>query len=166
VSAEAACEYIEQLDLSKFDGFRLLILTRHQCLRFDWDTVSSRITAIEHPHELFASSSSRQSIAIPQQRENRYRHWREQQLSHNASYDVGVIPEIHLREPGISPNESIFMVRQHTHTKSISQLVVKDDEVSLRYWPAAQGWDADRSEGWQSPLQVINRPAVVATKAG
>jgi len=150
-SVESIGDQIKALDHSKYNGFRLLVLSPTHCVCHDWDRSDYSTTELENPGSLFFSSSSLRPTEIPIQREDRYRRWRASQLSATA-IEVGQIPEIHLREPKVPPSESIFMVREPTHTKSICQLAVTQTEVSLNYWPAQDGWQSRHRVTWAKPL--------------
>lgn len=138
---------IQSLNLALYNGFRLLVLSATQCEQHDWDRAQYSVAGLGKPSDVFASSSSVNSLEFPKRREQRYRRWHQNEP---ALTEPGHIPSIHLSEPTVTPNESIFMVRENTHTKSICQLVVQDDTVSLWYWPAQFGFTRDAVESWSA----------------
>jgi len=155
-SVDEASAYIQNLDLSQYNGFQLLMISVNKSVCHNWDTQHHRIDNVPEVDGLFRSSSSVQSLRIPQQRALRFQHWREHQQALSVC-SIGdsnnhTIPSMHLREPGVAPNEAIFMVRESTHTKSITQLTVTADHAALRYWPAQLGWRREKSCGWRRPL--------------
>lgn len=146
---------LRNIDLDNYNGFRLLVLSREACEQHDWDRSEYSVTPFESPGDVFSSSSSVQSLVIPQQRERRYRQWRK---NAESAEKLGKIPSIHLHEPSVTPNESIFMVRERTHTKSICQFSVQDGLVSLMYWPAQNGFDSQNSQKWSASVVSGTQP--------
>lgn len=142
---------IRLLNLVQYNGFRLLVLSASACDQHDWDRAEYSVTPLEKPGEVFASSSSVNSLEFPKRREERYLQWRQDE---SGPKTPGHIPSIHLHEPSVTPNESIFMVRESTHTKSICQLVVQDENVSLNYWPAQLGFNRGDAQYWSAARDV------------
>jgi len=158
--AEATTQFTRN-DLNRFNGFRLLMLSRTHRVRHDWNVHDHEQVDLSSTTALFESSSSVASVCIPQQRQQRFQQWCIAQASKDSASTIDGIPSIHLQEPGIAPNDSVFMVRRDTHTKSICQLVVTNEEVVLRYWPAQHGWKRRHKQQWQANLQVVDGPTVV-----
>lgn len=143
-----ANKLVALLNFARYDGFRLLVLNSECGFQHDWDGSTYMVTLITNPADIFFSSSSVESIDIPERRERRYRQW---QRTHSANKSVGsnsAIPTMHLLEPYVAPRESIFMVREKTHTKSITQLNVSNSQASLTYWPAQTGFDRHQFQQW------------------
>jgi len=163
---DEASDLIGDLELSRYNGFRLQIFSDSVCRQHDWDR--SDHSSFEHakPGDIFSSSSSLRSLSIPPEREHRYRVWQQQQELTSASDKraCGVIPAIHLTDPAVPPSDALFMVRKETHTKSICQLALCDGKAHLYYWPAQFGFDLARQEHWSAGLQVVDSPGVKSTK--
>lgn len=157
-SAESASTFISTLNHTKYNGFKLLILSGEGGMWHDWDRRQYSVSEVDDPNAVFASSSSLQPDVIPSRREARYRRWQRDQASggfpNSYSASAGSIPPIHLLDSDVPPNESIFMVRRDTHTKSICQLGVTRFNVTLDYWPAQTGYKQDKHECWVSPKTV------------
>lgn len=148
---------LSALNFERYNGFRLLALSREVCEQHDWDRQDYSVTPIEQPGDVFSSSSSVNSLHIPRQREQRYRAWRKKtSVRTTPENSPGRIPAIHLHEPKVSPNESIFMERKETHTKSICQLAVHKDSVALSYWHAQSGFDVNNVQSWSAPLLPLH----------
>ena len=145
---ESVNKRINSLSFESYNGFRLLVLSALHCEQHDWDRAQYSVTTLKLPGDVFSSSSSVNSMQFPKQREQRYRRWQQSQL---APISFGHIPSIHLLEPSVAPNESIFMVREKTHTKSVCQFAVQDEKVSLNYWPAQNGFIHENVQHWSVP---------------
>lgn len=136
------------LNFAHYDGFRLLVLNSQCGYQHDWDGSTYTVTLITNPANIFFSSSSVDSINIPERRERRYRQWQRTQAANKSVESNSTIPTVHLREPCVAPRESIFMVREKTHTKSITQINVSNSQASLVYWPAQTGFDRHQFQQW------------------
>jgi len=163
-TVDEAAELINRLELERYNGFRLQVLSSSVCRQYDWDRQALSSSEHESPNGIFSSSSSLRSLTIPAERENRFRAWIQQQPDEVTAPMGGVIPSIHLPNAGVPPSEAMFMVRRETHTKSICQLAIGDGKAQLYYWPAQFGFSSNRMEHWSAELQIVNCPTVENAK--
>lgn len=164
-SVGEVADFISELDLTRYNGFKLQVFSQTVCWQHDWDR--QVYSSIEHPDpdSIFSSSSSLRSLSIPAEREQRYRAFRHSQaLAEADTHSVGTIPKIHVYDPTVPPSDAVFMVRRDTHTKSICQMAISDGEAHLYYWPAQHGFSENRVERWSQRLQVVNSPSVDTAK--
>ncbi len=166
-TADEVSEFISSLDLARYNGFRLQVFSNTVCRQYDWDRTQQSTTEHEDPNQVFSSSSSLRSLSIPNEREQRYRAYRQQQNAAGIdTQTIGTIPSLHLHDPTVPPSDALFMVRRDTHTKSICQMAFSDGKAHLHYWPAQNGFDENRVERWSQALQVVNSPSVKSAKSG
>lgn len=165
-TVDEAAELVRGLDLARYNGFRLQILSAEKCQQHDWDRSTYSVSTHNDPNRIFSSSSSLRSLSIPAQREQRYRAWKDRQTAAKPGAAIcGVIPAIHLHDSTVPPSEAMYMVREKTHTKSICQMALCDGQAHLYYWPAQFGFDSTQVEHWTAKLQVVNSPSVEGAKA-
>lgn len=127
--------YIRALDFVNYEPFDLLIFSHKKSMQFSWNGKLVKEYLIEPQKGLMITSSSVSTQAVIEHREKLFNSWMQQQtFSNNKTLAENTIKQFHLIQDKSNPSWSVFMDRQHTHTKSICQLLVNDDDVQLAYY--------------------------------
>jgi len=135
-SVALAVEHVKSLDLKHVNPYTLLLLDRLQSQTLSWNgrelTIDISTESGSRKRWQFLSSSSVNALQIPRQRLAVF----SDQLSSEDSMKC-TAPEIlamHLHREDNSPESAVFMDREATHTKSITQVSLRRDEVKLDYF--------------------------------
>ncbi|MBX2836865.1 MAG: NRDE family protein [Gammaproteobacteria bacterium] len=126
---EQAIDAVKQLWLQDYNPFSLRLSSLTETHILNWNGLM--LTEQQPPslaHE-FASSSSLEPEDIPKVRQKRFESW----LRTSDSRAEGV-PKIHLDREHWDSSTAIFMDREYTHTKSITQFTLGQKRLSMHYY--------------------------------
>ena len=126
------------LQPQRYAPFTLLLYTVDEgLLRTDWNGRAATTALIELDQDYMASSSSESAAEVLLYRQQCFARWQER-----GRPCVSEVPRFHLEQCDRDPGRSVLMQRTATHSKSLTQLVLEEGGVELRYWDenAMNGW--------------------------
>jgi len=124
-------EQVKQLDFSFFNPFDLLIVNSENIVHVTWngEISTQRTQPLKEP--FFITSSSERTADILQYRHDVFTAF----LDGYEGDENSVISSLHLKSEAGKDSDSIFMNRKKTHTKSMTQIVLKSHQIKMSYWP-------------------------------
>lgn len=121
---------LNNLSLPDFQPFDLIITSLTSCHRFSWNGKDLTNTEIPLNCPFVLSSSSIDSDFILKHRYQLFDQFKQQQ---NQSQNT-ILKNFHLQQNKKDTSSSVFMSREHTHTKSLSQVVLNKDTLKYAYY--------------------------------
>lgn len=132
------------LDPNRYNPFTLIVLSRENSYRFDWDGAQSFIAPLPRSGWYMTTSSSEDAVNVRHYRWELFDDW----LLSGASY-WGSLPGFHLSHDEGEPSKSPFMRRPNRHTKSITQINVSPAHAELVYYDetslSGRSWAEDNT---------------------
>jgi len=110
-----------------YSAFVLLVMDRNDLYRYRWDGNSLTEELIEFSHYFLETSSSVDLVETVAHRQRIFKEW------HDAEGHCEAVLTFHCKRDETSSTNSICMAREHSHTKSVSQIQIDDNTVYFRY---------------------------------
>ncbi|WP_460226503.1 NRDE family protein [Aurantivibrio infirmus] len=120
-------------DYSRYNPFTLVLVTSELTLRIDWSGQYFTQEEVSIDDIFMATSSSVDTQRVIRYRQKQFVEW---QRSRGA--DLKGIPGFHLQQDNDDTSSSVFMARDTTHTKSITQVKMSDSEAKITYFDNQQ----------------------------
>lgn len=127
-----ATKFMYHLDCTQFQPFDLILIGQGNSQCYHWNGSALKITAIDLTQPWFISSSSeRLHEVISYRRElfDKFRH----AYPMPELYSETILNKLHLLYDSSRPADSIYMRRDHAHTKSLSQVTVRKNRLQYYY---------------------------------
>jgi len=116
---------LDKLLQKTFNPFDLIIINHIQIIRCCWNGKELSISTKSYP--FFISSSSIKPRRVLNFRTRKF-------FDFDAASGRNILTDLHLFQDINNPSSSIFMSRDITHTKSISQLCLKSESLNYHYF--------------------------------
>lgn len=126
-------EHVKSNDFSDFNPFDLFVIDKNSIYQFSWNRKSVNLSRHSTDSAHFFSSSS---INTNETLSLRQRIFSDYVSSVNSDWGSAehVLLNLHLLQDKNDPSSSINMARHHSHTKSISQLILKPSWCNYYYF--------------------------------
>ncbi|MDT8427775.1 MAG: NRDE family protein [Pseudomonadales bacterium] len=130
-----ACnEFLRSLTVENFPGFDLLLIEPGKTRLYRWNRRHYAVTDIESRPWYMLTSSSVASTHCTKRRHKQFLDFTQLADKQIPSPEL-ILSELHCHQFADDKSASIFMERELTHTKSITQVVMHSDGISLNYLP-------------------------------
>ncbi|MFK8013047.1 MAG: NRDE family protein [Marinicellaceae bacterium] len=118
----------------KHQPFDLVLSDKKATTLYSWD--GDQISQKNHNtrRHLIKTSSSINLDFITQHRHQLFNQFVKKQNNINAN---NIFLDYHINQNKMDTSSSVFMSREHVHTKSICQVVLSNTELTYRYWSEA-----------------------------
>ena len=117
----------QSFEPSLHSAFVLLLMNKDELYRYRWDGLSFNAELIEFSHSFLESSSSVDLEATVMYRQRLFANWRTRDGSAED------ILAFHCQRDEANASKSVCMAREHSHTKSVSQIKIDASSVEFRY---------------------------------
>jgi hypothetical protein len=114
--------------------FEIFLISKSKavCIRWDGELRTTKEFSLAKP--LLFTSSSANPKAVSQFRKKLFKEFIQNTGANEITSDV-ILHNLHMRYMPNMLSSAILMRRNTTHTKSITQAVLSDYEISISYWP-------------------------------
>ncbi|NRA31434.1 MAG: NRDE family protein [Parvularculaceae bacterium] len=119
------------MDLSRTNAFRLWLGTNDGITDFFWDGKTlSQQQPVVCDNYTFVTSSSVQQDAVKELRADVFSSW----VLAGAQHQKNGLPTLLTDAAGLGPSDAIAMGREHSHTKSCTQITTGNGESHMQHW--------------------------------
>ncbi len=125
---------LDTLNTRRYNPFDLIIVTSNSSYCFSWNGESTQLTALDLEKPYFISSSSVDREAVLSWRQRFFSRLIKEKYPDKISA-VQILKNIHLQQLKTDKSKSIFMSRDHSHTKSICQARISRTDLNFIYYP-------------------------------
>ena len=119
---------INILNLTEYAPFHLIELHNKQLISHKWNGAKLIISSKLVKDNYITSSSSWNEDEVLHYRENKFQDWQK----NGAKYLKGY-PTLNLQQDPQRKEYSILVDREHTYTKSITQIIIENGKASVNY---------------------------------
>lgn len=146
----SACnDFLRNMTVEDFPGFDLLLIEQGKTRLYRWNRRHYAVTDIESSPWYMLTSSSVASNHCSKRRHQQFLDFTRLVDTHSLAPEL-ILEELHYHQFADDKSASIFMEREQTHTKSITQIVMSSNAMSLNYLP-------------QQSLEPMVRPTSLAS---
>lgn len=133
VSSALACggmtevsTFLKDLDVTPYNAFECLVLSLGEIHHFSWNKADYNRQKLSRDKPIMLTSSSERLRQVTQYRLRLFNQWQARQTD-----DVGLF---HLQQQKSQKRSAVFMSRELTHTKSLVQVNVTEQQCQLDYF--------------------------------
>lgn len=119
-----------QLTLVEFDPFDLVVKTHNKIIKYSWDNKNILLLQQSVKQPFFLTSSSLNANYILPLRKEIFDRFLTKQTSIDGKH---ILTKLHLDKESTDRSSNIFMAREDTHTKSVSQVVIEGHTLNYKY---------------------------------
>lgn len=116
------------LPLSEVKPFDLVVNSNHTIMKYSWNGTDLNRQKYKSPFFLSSSSVDAKTV-LPYRKQKNITFLSKQ----NKVKAENILLNLHLSQDKKDTSSSILMSRRLTHTKSISQVIIKDNELNYQY---------------------------------
>ena len=102
-----------------------------EIIHVQWNGKAHNITKKNLRTPFFITSSSERVDEVIKHREKEFNNFTS---SYNEINEDLILNDLHLKQGEENNRSSILMQREHTHTKSITQIITTDNTADMFYW--------------------------------
>ena len=128
---EQMAEQIADSTERNYNPFDLIYADTSQIIKFNWNGKKLSKQKIANPQAYMFSSSSVDTANILAKRADIFSDFKNNMPA--ANKPAYILQQLHLKQDSTDTSSSIFMTRAKTHTKSISQIIIKNKELDYYY---------------------------------
>ncbi len=128
---EEILDFCGNLKVKNYNPFDLILVSTKHCYQFNWDSSDYHITPFDLEQDYIISSSSVDMEEVLAHRKKIFSEWTSQTGTKN---EHTVLRQFHLHQQK-NRSHSVFMAREHSHTKSVCQAVISRSSCHLHYLP-------------------------------
>ena len=148
---DEAAQSILALDLNEYNPFDLFLIDTKRTLHLQWGGDSNNADFVNEAElvsdkefieietsEFMFSSSSLKTEEVLSYRKVQFDHWLQNFKSEKTTNQLvsqSILKSFHSKQDVRYKTHAVLMEREHSHTKSISQIEIGTDEVRVDYYP-------------------------------
>ena len=125
-------EQMADFTRQNYNPFDLIYADTNQIIKFNWNGKELSKQKILNPQAYMFSSSSVDTTNILAKRADIFTLFKNN-MPTAANKPAYILQKLHLKQDCADTSSSIFMARVETHTKSISQIIIKNKELDYYY---------------------------------
>lgn len=126
-------EFIQGLNFQQFDPFDLVIIAAEASQQVSWNGTQVSIRTFSPEKGFMLTSSSVDTTQVLSHRQKLFEQWLERYKNNQTSLE-NILTEFHLQRDKQNTSWSVFMDREATHTKSITQVEIMNNQLELKYY--------------------------------
>ncbi len=128
---------IQEMDLTSFAGFRLVVGYHNNIIHVSWDCKTLTHHSVPQTEWMMVSSSSWEEQDVLAYRQMIYERWLGQGASFSSFQSMQTVPSFHLHQEKGKEAYGVWVKRPATHTTSITQITLPAvGKNRMNYWPA------------------------------
>ncbi len=121
---------LNQMDMGNFNPFDLVVKTHNNTIQYSWDRQQLSHVKLPNKQPFLLSSTSVNAATILPFRQKLFHDYLAKYSNIKAKH---VLSALHLVQDSNDTSSSIFMAREETHTKSISQVIIENNSLNFNY---------------------------------
>lgn len=129
-------------DLADTLGFQLWLGFAGRLYTFFWNGESLKKDVLSAKDWHFTTSSSVHQADVTAKRKKAFQRW----LHDGARFLPNGLPSFHVEPLGLAPDSAVLMTREHSHTKSCTQIIIGGDAPRMKYWRVEEMKSAPSTE--------------------
>lgn len=126
-------QHLSTILQNPFNPFNLLCINKNRIIDFSWNGKTLKETQYLSPQTLMFSSSSIETERILKKRSAYFDKFK-MQLGEQGNKPGYFLNHLHRQQDKDDKSSSIFMSRNDTHTKSISQIIINNQQLHYDYF--------------------------------
>ena len=131
-----------------FNPFDLVTTNKAHLIQYSW--TGNKLIKVKQSTPFFISSSSVDSQIVLSHRMNLF-------TKFSPVNEEQILTQLHLSQDKLDKSASIFMSREETHTKSISQVIIEKNEINYYYFTEnnLQKLEMERPYDYAKACQIV-----------
>lgn len=126
--------FLSQLDFRHYRPFDLFMISRSAHCHYRWNGLDYHLYEILPDPWYMHSSSFMNTEEVIRFRRQLFEAWRDKTGSRPKNGDE-VLRGFHLIQDTARKTDSVLMDREHSHTKSVTQIILDEQLMAFRYFP-------------------------------
>ncbi len=132
-------DFCGSLAVESYNPFDLIMISTGNCYQFKWTGNDYKIVPITINPSYFKTSSSVEMNSTLSWRSQFFEKWMKN--NKNTINSESILKNIHLEQAVENKSRSIFMSREHSHSKSVCQVLLTNSNLVFQYYPQSSLMD-------------------------